>query len=63
MRGAGIGRETVESIAAAPESRAVDSDGNPILIGADADGQPLEVVIALDDPEFVITVIPRRKRR
>jgi hypothetical protein len=35
----------------------VDSDGNPILIGTDDDGRLLEVVIALDDPEFVITVI------
>jgi len=63
MRGARIGQEAVESIAAAPESRAVDSDGNPILIGTDDDGRLLEVVIALDDPPFVITVIPRRKRR
>ena len=63
MRGADIGQEIVESIVAAPESRAVDSDGNSILSGADDRGRPLEVVIALDDPEFVITVIPRRKRR
>jgi len=63
MRGAGIGQAAVESIAATPEARAVDSDGNPILIGADDEGRPLEVVIALDDPEFVITVIPRRKLR
>lgn len=63
MRGAGIAQETVESIAAAPDSRAMDSEGNPILIGADDNGRSLEIVIALDDPEFVITVIPRRKRR
>jgi hypothetical protein len=63
MRGAGIGQAAVESIAAAPEARAVGSDGNPILIGADDEGRPLEVVIALEDPEFVITVIPRRKLR
>ena len=50
-------------IASAPESRTVDPDGNPILIGSCSDGQPLEIVVALDDPEFVITVIPRRKRR
>jgi hypothetical protein len=63
MRGVGIGPEVVESIVAAPEARAVDTDGNPILTGSHGDGQPLEIVIALDDPEFVITVIPRRKRR
>jgi hypothetical protein len=63
MCGAGLSVETVESIASAPESRTVDPDGNPILIGSCSDGQPLEIVVALDDPEFVITVIPRRKRR
>jgi hypothetical protein len=63
MRGAGIDPGLVESIVAAPEVRAVDPDGNPILMGSHSDGRPLEIVIALDDPAFVITVIPRRKRR
>jgi hypothetical protein len=62
MRGARVGQKTVESIVATPDSRAVDSDGNPILSGADDRGRAFEVVIALDDPEFVNTVIPRGRR-
>jgi hypothetical protein len=35
----------------------VDSEGNTILAGVyGEDRRPLEVVMALDDPEYVITV-------
>jgi hypothetical protein len=63
MRGASLSPHVIEAIVSAPESRAVDSRGNPILTGTLKGDRPVEVVVALDDPEFVITVIPRRKRR
>jgi putative aminopeptidase FrvX len=63
MRRAGIGQALVEEIVAASDSSWMDPDGNLVVVGRDGDGRPIEVVIALDDPGFVITVIPRRKIR
>lgn len=63
MRQAGLDAEEVDGIAAASEARRVDEAGNPIAIGRDSDGRLVEVVIALDDPGYVITVIARRKWR
>jgi hypothetical protein len=63
MRGADVEPSVIEEIAAAPASHSTDSKGNPILTGYDDSGRLFEVVVALDDPEFVITVIPRRERR
>jgi hypothetical protein len=63
MRGANIDPEAIESIAAAPESQGADQDGNCVLIGTLDAGHSVEIVIALDDPDFVITVIPRRTQR
>jgi hypothetical protein len=39
-----------------------DEAGNPIAIGRDSDGRRVKVVIAFDDPAYVITVIAKRKR-
>jgi hypothetical protein len=52
---AGCVRRTFEAISAVLRAA--------VLTGELEGGRPLEIVIALDDPEFVITVIPRRKRR
>lgn len=53
----------IDAILVAPEARRFDKVGNPIAIGRDRVGQPIEVVIAFDDLGYVITVIERRKRR
>lgn len=62
MRGAGIDPIGVESLVAAPRLQTTDANGNAVLMGI-IDGRCVEVVVALDDSGFVITVIPRRKRR
>jgi hypothetical protein len=48
---------------ASPEQWRMDEAGNPIAVGQSADGRPVEIVIALDEPDYVITVIARRKGR
>jgi hypothetical protein len=53
----------VEAVVAAPEAERIDEKGNPIAVGRDSAGRTLEVVVALDDPDFVITVIVREKPR
>jgi hypothetical protein len=48
-------RATVE----APASMTVDERGNARLVGETRDGRPILVVVAGDDPGFVITVFVR----
>jgi hypothetical protein len=63
MRREALTHEVVEAIARTPEARRMDSRGNPVAVGRDATGRPVEVVLALDDPDYAITVIVRRKQR
>jgi hypothetical protein len=59
MRLYGINREDVESTIASPTGRERNGRGNARLGGETADGRPILVVVAQDDPEFVITVFLR----
>jgi hypothetical protein len=63
MRGADFSRDVIEAIAADPEVWKMDEFGNPVAVGWIRGGVPLEIVIALEDPDFVITVIARRTMR
>jgi hypothetical protein len=40
---------------------ALDKHGHPIFEGRAHDGRPVEVVLALDAPDFVITVFSERE--
>jgi hypothetical protein len=62
MRGTDFSRDVVEAIAADPDTWKMDQFGNPVAVGLIRD-VPVEIVIALDDPNFVITVIARRTMR
>lgn len=42
-----------------PFSRVLDDRGNGRLAGETADGRPILVVVAADDPAFVITAFLR----
>jgi hypothetical protein len=53
----------VEEVVAVPEAERIDEKGNPVAVGRDSTGRTLEVVVALDDRDFVITVIVREKPR
>jgi hypothetical protein len=48
----------VESVVAAPSSTGRDARGNLRLGGLDANGRAIIVVVADDDPDFVITTFP-----
>jgi Domain of unknown function (DUF4258) len=63
MRREGLARETIEAINLLAVKHRVDTRGNPIVVGRDTRGRPVEVVVALDDSGYVITVIVRRKQR
>jgi hypothetical protein len=56
MRLYGISRQDVEATVAGPAARELDDRGNARLLGETADGRPMLVVVAGDDPDFVITV-------
>ena len=58
MRLYGITRADVGAVLAAPAARALDARGNPRLTGPDANGRAIIVVVADDDPNFVITTFP-----
>lgn len=49
----------VEAVVHEPASRDLDERGNARLTGLAADGRPILVVVAADDPEFVITAFLR----
>jgi hypothetical protein len=51
--------QDVEAAAANPTRRDLDDRGNARLAGETADGRPILVVVARDDPDFVITVFLR----
>jgi len=54
-----IALDDVESAAADPVARDVDDRGNTRLTGPAVDGRLILVVVARDDPDFVITVFLR----
>jgi hypothetical protein len=59
MRLYGIDDQDVEATIKAPAKRESDDRGNARLSGETADGRPILVVVAADDPEFVITAFLR----
>ena len=61
MRLYGIERGDVEAIISNPVHRELDVRGNARLAGQTGDGRPILVVVAGDDPEFVITVFLRSR--
>lgn len=58
MRLYGIARSDVEAVVAAPRAAGEDTRGNRRLTGPDANGRAIIVVVADDDPDFVITTFP-----
>ncbi len=54
-----LGSEDIEAAVTEPQERAVDERGNTRLVGVAVDGRPILVVVAGDDPGFVITVFVR----
>ena len=54
-----IGPEDVEATMTDPAARDVDARGNARLAGETGDHRPILVVVAGDDPDFVITVFLR----
>lgn len=56
MRLYGIGAQDVAATIASPVARELDARGNARLTGETADGRSMLVVVAEDDPDFVITV-------
>jgi hypothetical protein len=61
MRLYGIDRDDVEATISNPGHRKLDVRGNTRLAGQTGDGRPILVVVAEDDPEFVITVFLRSR--
>jgi hypothetical protein len=59
MRLYDIDPQDVEGTMKEPRSRQLDDRGNARLGGETADGRPILVVVAGDDPEFVITTYLR----
>ncbi len=58
MRLYGILPGDVESVAMNPTTVSRDERGNPRFVGVDASGRAIIVVVAGDDPDFVITTYP-----
>lgn len=52
-----VTREEAEAIVAGAITTGADSCGNLILIGIIEDGRKISIVVALDDPGLVITLI------
>ena len=48
----------VEAVVAAPAAAGADARSNSRLTGPDANGRAIIVVVAYDDPDFVITTFP-----
>lgn len=46
------------AVATAPTTTGLDARGNQRLTGPDASGRAIIVVVADDDPDFVITTFP-----
>jgi hypothetical protein len=58
MRLYGITPADVGAVVAAPIVSGLDVRGNPRLTGPDANDRAIIVVVADDDPDFVITTFP-----
>lgn len=58
MRLYGVSRADVESAAALPALTEIEEQGNQRLTGFGRDGRAIIVVVASDDPDFVITTFP-----
>jgi hypothetical protein len=56
----GITQAEVKAVAAWGQPDGVDERGNPCRID-ELDGRRIRVIIALDDPELIITVYPRNR--
>jgi Domain of unknown function (DUF4258) len=54
-----IDQQDIEATVRAPANRETDDRGNVRLSGETADGRPILVVVAADDPNFVITAFLR----
>jgi len=59
MRLYSISPQDVQATVMKPARREVDDRGNARLTGETGDGRPILVVVARDDPDFVITVFLR----
>jgi len=60
MRVNGWSEHDVEAVLAAPIRVGVAKDGKPTLTGL-VRGEQVRVVLALDEPDLVVTIHPRRK--
>jgi hypothetical protein len=54
-----IDRKDVEATVSEPTDHTPDDRGNQRLSGITVEGRPILVVVAQDDPDFVITVFRR----
>jgi hypothetical protein len=54
-----IGADDIRATMLDPAARELDARGNARLTGETGDGRPILVVVAGDDPDFVITVFLR----
>ena len=54
-----IGADDIHATMLEPATRELDARGNARLAGETGDGRPILVVVAGDDPDFVITVFLR----
>ena len=54
-----IGADDIRATMLKPAARELDARGNARLAGETANGRPILVVVAGDDPGFVITVFLR----
>jgi hypothetical protein len=59
MRLYGVSADDVRATIANPAGRELDERGNARVFGETGDGRPILVVVARDDPDFVITVFLR----
>jgi hypothetical protein len=58
MRLYGIRTSDVAAVVWNPTTASRDEHGNPRLTGLDRDGRAIIVIVAGDDPNFVITTFP-----
>jgi hypothetical protein len=58
MRLYDISRFDIEAVISRPVLKDIDERGNPRLMGVGLNGRAIIVVIADDDPDFVITTFP-----
>jgi len=57
-----VSQAEVAAIVAAGRVGRLDEDGRPIFVGESRDGRVIEIVMALDAPNFVITVFGEADR-